>query len=293
MAPKVRTFWWRVIKDILPVTSCLRLRGMNIVDIFCVCGEIGESVYSYSLWKELAGNIDSGFFVNLMNCSWIDFLQHWSSCGLLGVALYVGWALWCNHNSYLYNFSCKMPIAILNLAKNFENDYRQVHNPVERVRTREIVVWNPPIWGWNKLNTDASFDLAIKVSWSGIVLRDFRGEVIVTARKRFIRVVFVLQAELKALRFGLEVVKNEGIYAQCVETNSLNVVDVFHASDSTLSPWLSLILDINALKSDFYVRSISYVSRAGNGLAHRFVTTHGLRDDFSIWHFGLPAAPYA
>lgn len=97
-APKVHSFWWRVLHDIILVASNLRARRMEIVDVCCVCEEVGESVQhalrgcrlSKAVWTLLAPVTNVVTFNYLMNCSWLEFFYFCKSSNRLDLALYVG-----------------------------------------------------------------------------------------------------------------------------------------------------------------------------------------------------------
>lgn len=64
-----------------------------------------------------------------------------------------------------------------------------------------------PIIGYYKLNVDASFKAFEHKAWVGIVLLCFRGEVVIYSRMCYTGITTVLQAELMAILFGIEMVK--------------------------------------------------------------------------------------
>lgn len=63
------------------------------------------------------------------------------------------------------------------------------------------------------------------VYWSDMVLRDFRGEVIVFVRKKHLGIISALHAELVAIYFGMDIIRRQHIRAQFVESDSLLVID--------------------------------------------------------------------
>lgn len=44
VAPKNRTFWWRALTDIIPVTINLKPMNLAVNNVCCICEQPGESV---------------------------------------------------------------------------------------------------------------------------------------------------------------------------------------------------------------------------------------------------------
>ena len=84
--------------------------------------------------------------------------------------------------------------------------------------------WRKPLVGFFKLNVDAAFYFYFKEACLGIVVRDSRGEVLWCAVEKVARVFSPLQAELKAIFFGMEEITGFSFQDIEVESDSLLVI---------------------------------------------------------------------
>ncbi|XVF44237.1 hypothetical protein PTKIN_Ptkin02bG0104400 [Pterospermum kingtungense] len=125
----------------------------------------------------------------------------------------------------------------------------------------------------------------------GMVLRNCQGGVILSVSKGFKGFHSPLQAEFQALLFSLEIVYQEGLLAQQVESHSSMAITQVQKRVSSTSEWLSLVLDINQFSILYGVHSFSYIRKVANELAHNIAKTHSFHEDLLIWRFMLPHVP--
>ncbi|CAH9144043.1 unnamed protein product [Cuscuta epithymum] len=67
--------------------------------------------------------------------------------------------------------------------------------------------WTPPPPGWAKLNTDAGFDVATEEATMGCIIRNCRGEVLVSAWRRLLLCSNAMEAEVIACVEGVRIAK--------------------------------------------------------------------------------------
>lgn len=72
-----------------------------------------------------------------------------------------------------------------------------------------------------KLNIDASFQQRLLHAMCSMVIRDYSGQVLLSARKGFQGILTPLHAELRALHLSLEVARQQGLQVHFVEGDSL------------------------------------------------------------------------
>lgn len=140
------------------------------------------------VWSILADGVPGFDLSWTMNCFWMEFLSFWSSNVLLVKALQVGWMLWNNRNNCFFNSLCETPASINKIAISMAADYRSAHWSelvVNEALVQLASCWIAPILGFYKLNVDTSYNCSTKEAWGGMVLRCYKGEVVVAARKRF------------------------------------------------------------------------------------------------------------
>ncbi|XVF43908.1 hypothetical protein PTKIN_Ptkin02bG0079200 [Pterospermum kingtungense] len=178
---------------------------------------------------------------------------------ILEKVLYVGWVLWGNRNNCLFNQTCKSASAIAHSSQQMSLDYiKSKVSPASTV-VQHAVVWEALPLGFYKLNVDASYS-----------------QVILAARKIFTGITGPLHAEIHAVLFGLEIVQQQGLRVQLVESDSLLVVLEINKGVQSRSEWRNIIMDICVLKQLCGVRTFSHSKRAANKLAHSIAKAHGL-----------------
>lgn len=184
----------------------------------------------------------------------------------------------------------QLPIVIYSYVVSLATNFRLAQRKPSDTIPEPTQVWTAPIIGFYKFNVDASFKSSDGKAWGGMVLRDFRSLVVVTARKRFKGITSALHVEIVAIHFDLEVVKQAGIRAQYVESDSMIAIKEINFGRNLSFPWLSLIFDVVSLKITYCVHSFNFVLRVVNEMPHKIVTAHNLHDSFSIWWWELSTA---
>ena len=109
-------------------------------------------------------------------------------------------------------------------------------------------VWTKPPQGWTKLNVDAAYDRSSGEANIGIVMRDYSGEVLLSAWKHGIRCASVEDAEVVA---GLEGVQlsNEWIRKPTViESDCHSVVKSLLFDDENRASFSNIVKEIKCVK---------------------------------------------
>ncbi|XVE53745.1 hypothetical protein DITRI_Ditri03aG0027400 [Diplodiscus trichospermus] len=252
-SPKIRVFWWRIVRGIIPVFSILQHRGLDVLNICPACNMHGESIFhvlvqcelSRKVWLTLLGSNSQEDLAFLFSISdWLVFFDFWKSHNLFDEAFYVGWLLWCNRNKCLHDFCCNSPSNIVYTANRIVQELRNVHTQLDFPNLQQPSTWVAPPVGYFKLNTDASFLSADRRATCGIVLRDCLGQPIISASKGISGVSSVLHAELLAVLFGLEVIHQHGWLVQQVETDSLLSIQEINKGSDHVMPCRAGILEV-------------------------------------------------
>lgn len=93
------------------------------------------------------------------------------------------WGIWSNQNRILVGKSLVIE-DLLDWAKTYIHTYRAAHQSGQLGTSdnvsQDLVRWTPPIEGRVKLNTNASFFPSTGMAGAGMVIRNSRGEVLLT-----------------------------------------------------------------------------------------------------------------
>uniref|UniRef100_A0A2N9H9G6 RNase H type-1 domain-containing protein n=1 Tax=Fagus sylvatica TaxID=28930 RepID=A0A2N9H9G6_FAGSY len=128
------------------------------------------------------------------------------------------------------------------------------------------IKWASPSLGWFKLNTDGSSLGNLGLAGGGGVIRDHVGDW-VGGFSRAIGVTTSVQAELRALKDGLNLAIDLGILHLEIEMDSLVAVELVK-SITTPNAFLStIVFDCRSLMERFEICSLKHIFREVNGCA--------------------------
>jgi hypothetical protein len=159
--PKVRVFWWRVLRGILPVESTLRHRHIATMARCKICKGADEDMvhafikcsHAQSFWTEARKWLNVKL-PQLHPSTWCKGIL----CDTLidegdrAKIITVMWAIWTSRNNITHDRESLNPGQ--SLKKNREA-LMLLELPVEHTRILPGYGWRPPDPEWIKINTDA------------------------------------------------------------------------------------------------------------------------------------------
>ena len=118
------------------------------------------------------------------------------------------------------------PSKLEKRARDFMEEFKQaqVQLSLPSPTTRNQQRWSPPIRSLFKLNFDAAVFNDINASGVGVVIRNDRGEVMVSFFAKGPRVVDSEEAEVLACRKALELAIDSGFTELVIEGNNASVM---------------------------------------------------------------------
>lgn len=117
------------------------------------------------------------------------------------------------------------------------------------------------------MNTDANIVSEVGVGL-GAVLRDDSGAPVAAKVKRLKARWSVEQAEVEAVKYGMQLANRLGFAKVLMECDAVTVVQAINNNYKGYSPLLLCYEDIARMKLSFDTFQCSHVRRAGNTLAH-------------------------
>ena len=148
--------------------------------------------------------------------------------------------------------------------------------------------WNPPSGNCFKLNVDAAFLSDSKKANLGMVVRDSSGTVQVCAVTKVDNIDSALQAELRAILFGLEIAQENLLTPLTVESDSLVAVKEILKGKETFCEWECIIADICDLAREFERCNFCFINRTANECAHNIAKLLCDLGDQKIWRNSWP-----
>ncbi|TXG47194.1 hypothetical protein EZV62_026488 [Acer yangbiense] len=159
---------------------------------------------------------------------------------------------------------------VVEWAGDFLQEFRKSSAPVQPrlVSDRPVPKWLAPPQGMFKINTDAALNVQGNSAGIGVVIRNFRGQVMLSSCKNFRTAFSPVIAEALAVLEGLRLAKLGGFFPTVLESDALTVVQDICRNESLSSDVGLVIDDILFFCRDFNFFSFRHVPRLANKVAH-------------------------
>jgi ribonuclease HI len=271
--PKVRVFWWRVLRGILPTESTLKHRHIAQIGRCKICLSADEDLihalitcdHARRFWDE--AQFWLGYTLpNLHPRTWSrDILCDVRFAELdRGKIITIMWAIWNSRNSWTHDKGTFDPVQSVVMAKEA---LAVLAIPQKHVLTLPGHGWRPPEEDYVKINTDGGLALEARQGGAGGVARS-SSTYLGAWSKPLLGITDPLIAEAMALREGVIFAKLRGFQRVVIETDCMEVVDLWNSRHGSRSAVTPILQDIGELALCFISFSIQHVSRTANHSAH-------------------------
>ena len=137
-------------------------------------------------------------------------------------------------------------IMIETMMKDFNTVVSLPTSEEQMIRTN----WHPPCRDCIKINVDATVYSTSKIASLGVA-RNVEAEVCFSIMSKSEDIDTPIQAEIKAIIFGIQMAKDMNIRKIQVESNCLMAVKEISKRQDSFCEWSSILLDILELSADF------------------------------------------
>jgi ribonuclease HI len=279
-SPRIMFFLWQCYHLSVPVWAILASRGINISTFCPRCLDPNESLIhmlrdcpdSIAFWSSFRFPSLGNHFYSASLFDWIhsnciatsthDHNIPWQTPFSFGI-----WSLWLRRNQFVFKLDSHFLDPLVN-AISYASEFFYLIGSYSKVKNRistPIKWFAPPLDGF-KLNTDGSSLGNPSLAGGGGVIRNHVGDW-VGGFSRAIGVTTSVQAELRALKDGLNLAIDLGILNLEIEMDSLVAVELVN-SIATLNAFLSTIVtDCRSLMEGFESCSLKHIFREANGCA--------------------------
>jgi hypothetical protein len=128
--------------------------------------------------------------------------------------------------------------------------------------------WTPPPLGWVKMNTDAAFCHNSGAASAGIVVRDNKGRVLLTAWKRMRECGSPEPGEAEACLEGLRLTLEWIRHPTWVEMDCLTIIQDIGRKEDTRSSLAGLLVEVKAVGNLLLGYKFRHTHRASNTVTH-------------------------
>lgn len=275
--PKIRVFWWRVLKNMLPAYGELKRRHV-MTEAFCpMCGHDEESLFhvlvncdhAHLFWEE-AEDFFEFKLPRLHPETWSrDLLDSsFMARDKAAVAISVMWSIWANQNKYAHDevqFQPRRSMEIIN--ELIASLYVPVANGgAAPVRAR--IKWQPPDTGWIKINTDGAVRQVQRRAGVGVVAREHSGAFLRGRCIKYEAITDPCIIELLACRDAMAMAIEDGYSNVILETDCQTVCTLWKAEENR-SVGAHVIREMKLFLRHFQGFILQHVGREANGAAHR------------------------
>jgi len=182
------------MNDFLPVKGELKRRPVAREDHCEACGEPGENLYhvafkcSFAIrFWEAAKKAIGCQVPELHPATWTRDLLAGDRCSEKDMAIIIcgAWSLWSGRNARRHGKEVWNPRVALKHVATMVEELMCLNMGGLKQPPREKQKWQKPVFGWRKVNTDASFQASSASGAGGAVVRDEEGRLLAAAAKRY------------------------------------------------------------------------------------------------------------
>ncbi|GMI75531.1 hypothetical protein like AT3G09510 [Hibiscus trionum] len=295
---KIKIHVWRLIWQFVPTRYCLYSRRIISNPICPLCNLASETVehamcecYNASMvWSSL------GIFwpiqVNDMPFKeWLSWLFESLPVQKHVLIVTILWSIWHARNKQVHDHTQQsyqqICVFISSYCKELENLLPKLQGNVSNMKQQ---FWQGPSPNLVKANFDASFSAIEKSTWSGVVIRDFAGEVLGACRRFTPHVSSAFLAEAFAALHAIELLLDLGFDSAIVEGDSLTVIKKLQSKKPDLSILSALIFDIKEKARSMRICRFVFAPRASNRVAHLIAGDSSLESIDRYWVEETPSS---
>lgn len=287
-SPKVHHFLWRCLSNSLAVTDNLKKRHI-LKDSQCIRCQDGEEDINHLLFKcpfarlvwavanfpaPPNGEMEDSHYSNLHRVMTVA-KQHPQAAESECLGPWILWRLWKNRNELSIKGVEFDAVETVQKAKEDMLEWQgrmrgdntvEKQQPIPNANTTNR--WKPPPRGWVKCNVDGSWSQNRNHCGIGWVLRNEIGNVLWSGARKLHMLGSVLETEVEALRWSIQMVTSLNYEHIIFETDSKQVIDIV----SNVNEWpnfRALSQDIQFMLRHTSPYHVVFQPRDCNGVADR------------------------
>jgi ribonuclease HI len=276
VSPKVRNYWWRVIKGIIPCRSVLNMRHIEMISFCQTCGcddtiwhALFECTSAKLFWQEIK-EITNVKVPVLYPSSWaIDLIDSNKVKPRDAAIILCGaWAVWSERNARNHGERSRTVSESVKWTVDIDMDLSIIGMSNSKQTHKKRPKWKPPSEGVVKLNVDAGFSKSSGEGTTGLVMRDHAGDLVRGQAVWYAHAANALIMEAIAVRDGVRLACDLGISHVEVETDASDVVKLWKDRNQGRSEITSILQEIEGMTSNLEFFQLAFIGREANEGAH-------------------------
>ncbi|KAA3462867.1 Zinc finger, CCHC-type [Gossypium australe] len=181
-----------------------------------------ECPVSAEIWRMLP-EVDLASFTNTEFSDWLTMVVASFSLEKSGTFCIALWSIWGNRNSCIHDKSNRSSNEIVSFIYSYNQDLEGIRTNISKNPSVNRKWRNPPGSGL-KINFDGAFDVRREVSAAGVVVRDSRGNILLSSADIHKGVHTAFAAEALACRRATQIALNMKEESIIIEGDSLTVI---------------------------------------------------------------------
>ncbi|PWA97583.1 hypothetical protein CTI12_AA027380 [Artemisia annua] len=276
---KVKLFIWRAWRNLLPTVYNLQCRHVILNDGLCVhCGDPHEDVLHTLFQCDRVRQVwEAANFTNISSTQNKDSVNDYFAIVVSDhhnkweVFLMICWSIWLERNRITHGQSPQDSGLIwqgaIRLLQQFQDATMRCNVQSGTIVDPLASIWQPPPYGFVKIDCDATWLPSSKQVCLGFVARNSEGEIIFSEAKHVEYSDTVLIAEAEAVWWAIKTAHEKHLTRIEIETDSFVLYQSLF-NGKPLQQISSMCQDIKDLTSTFECCHWTFVKRGGNEIAH-------------------------
>ena len=289
---------WRVCQDILPTKENLSRKGVSS-DLTCgFCNGGPESAIhvlkEYHFARASWFATPYSFLVDSVPCSsaneWFLWVLQTKQSVFYFTCMMV-WHIWQTRNDRIWNGATEPPAVAAQRTFAWMREFQDAEQG-RAVQQQQVGPGQQVGDGgrdrmmpddWVRMTVDEATKLQTRVGGSGAVIRDAHGGFVAAMACSLPNVFSALQAELEAIKHGVELAQQLGFQNVLVESDSSQAVSIINSCVDRASTMDLLAGDILFSVASFTASKFISISRNNNAIAHCLAKVAVSRGTRILW----------
>ncbi|XP_031105287.1 uncharacterized protein LOC116010152 [Ipomoea triloba] len=271
---KWKVFVWRALSNVLPTTTNLILKRVDIDPACPMCGTLHENTmhslllceFSTLVWHESSLHVPSVGGDDF--CEWFDNALGMLTEDDLLIVVALLYYLWRARNTTLWEGSLPHPKAVWRSARVAVQAWRQVHPAADEQPSAQAVTSLPVHNAELLCYVDAGFHQQTKAATVVAVLMQ-HGSFVAAFNSRLSNCYSPLMAESLACKEALSWLKDRGVSSVHIFTDCSTLRSLLTATTISLFSYVSFSIDASrSIMASFIRCSVSLIPMSANRGAH-------------------------
>lgn len=272
--PKVRNFWWRVIKRFIPCLSVLHQRHIEPREFCLECGReetivhaLFECIWAKRFWKEI--KILARVKIPQLMPSWsIDILfEDFIPKSEAAIIMCGAWSVWSSRNARKHGEKGYSVISSVRWTLDVAIDL-SISGKQKKQQEKSLMHWSKPPPGVMKVNVDASFIQENHTGATCVGIRGHTGELVRAQALWYDNAASVLVMEAYAVRDGARLACDLRMQHVTIETDAQLVIDLWNGREEGRCEIAGILQEVKQISEGFQSFHLNFIGRGANGLAH-------------------------